>query len=328
MSMKLMWEIRAFCSVVEKRSFVHAARMLGRSPSAVTRAIQFLEDAIGAELILRTQKQFTLTTAGETYYASAKHLLETQAEAEDQLAELSNSPQGWVRISAPEILSLGFLPKVLAQFSRDFPNVSVDIHFSDKSIDPIQEKLDFAIRGAFPRSSELIGYPLWNYRRYMYASPDYIARMGAPQEPEELASHDVIVHSAPRILRDWHFVSAERNVRFQVQPRFRFTSGIATFQAAQEGAGIARLASWLAEPVVAAGALLGAPAVFFELEQPKRAIAATTASVKTVLLGAISLRFLRSATALWANQRLRPNVMQSVLCGSIDLRAPKMRSGL
>ena len=256
MSMKLMWEIRAFCSVVEKRSFVHAARMLGRSPSAVTRAIQFLEDAIGAELILRTQKQFTLTTAGETYYASAKHLLETQAEAEDQLAELSNSPQGWVRISAPEILSLSFLPKVLAQFSRDYPNVSVDIHFSDKSIDPIQEKLDFSIRGAFPRSSELIGYPLWNYRRYMYASPDYIARWGAPVEPEELVSHDLIVHSAPRILRDWHFVSDQRNVRVQVQPRFRFTSGIATFQAAQEGAGIARLASWLAEPAVASGALL------------------------------------------------------------------------
>ena len=256
MSIKLMWEIRAFCTVVEKRSFVHAARMLGRSPSAVTRAIQFLEEAIGAELILRTQKQFTLTNAGETYYASARHLLETQAEAEDQLAELSNSPQGWVRISAPEILSLGFLPKLVAQFSRDYPNVSVDIHFSDKSIDPIQEKLDFAIRGAFPQSSELIGYPLWNYRRYMYAAPDYVERMGAPAEPEELAFHDVIMHSAPRILRDWHFVCGERNVRYQVQPRFRFTSGIATFQAALEGAGIARLASWLAEPAVASGGLV------------------------------------------------------------------------
>jgi DNA-binding transcriptional LysR family regulator len=63
------------------------------------------------------------------------------------------------------------------------------------------------------------------------------------------------MHSAPRILRDWHFVSGERNVRYQVQPRFRFTSGIATFQAALEGAGIVRLASWLAEPAVAAGTL-------------------------------------------------------------------------
>jgi DNA-binding transcriptional LysR family regulator len=148
------------------------------------------------------------------------------------------------------------LPKLVAQFSRDYPNVSVDIHFSDKSIDPIQEKLDFAIRGAFPQSSELIGYALWNYRRYMYAAPDYVERMGVPSEPEDLAAHDIIMHSAPRILRDWHFVSGERNVRYQVQPRFRFTSGIATFQAALEGAGIARLASWLAEPAVASGKLV------------------------------------------------------------------------
>lgn len=256
MSLKLMWEIRAFCTVVDKRSFVHAARMLGRSPSAVTRAIQYLEEAVGAELILRTQKQFTLTTAGASYYSFAKHLLDTQTEAEDQLAELGNSPQGWVRISAPEILTLGFLPKVVAQFSRDYPNVSIDIHFSDKSIDPIEEKLDFAIRGAFPRSSELIGYELWKYRRFMYASPDYLERMGTPHEPEDLAAHDVIMHTAPRILRDWHFVSSERTVRYQVKPRHRFTSGIAVFHAALEGAGIARLANWLAEPAVRDGKLL------------------------------------------------------------------------
>lgn len=256
MSIKLMWEIRAFCAVVDKGSFVHAARMLGCSPSAVTRAIQHLEEAVGAALILRTQKQLTLTAAGDCYYAFARHLLDTQAEAQDQLAELGNTPQGWVRISAPEILALGFLPKTVARFSRAYPNVQIDIRFSDKSIDPIEEKLDFAIRGAFPKSSELIGYPLWNYRRYLYAAPDYLARMGTPREPEELASHDVIMHTAPRILRDWHFVSRARSLSNTIRPRHRFTSGIATFQAAMEGAGIARLASWLAEPALAAGGLV------------------------------------------------------------------------
>lgn len=256
MSLKLMWEIRAFCTVVDKHSFIHAARMLGRSPSAVTRAIQHLELAVGAELILRTHKQLTLTAAGECYYAFAKQLLATQAAAEDQLAELGNSPQGWVRISAPEILALGFLPKTVARFSRDYPNVQIDIRFSDKSIDLIQETLDFSIRGSFPQSSELIGYRLWDYRRYLYAAPDYLARMGTPSEPEELARHDVIIHTAPRILRDWHFVSPARTLSHTIKPRHRFTSGIATFQSALEGAGIARLASWLAEPEVAAGRLV------------------------------------------------------------------------
>lgn len=256
MSIKLMWEIRAFCAVVDKGSFLHAARMLGCSPSAVTRAIQHLEEAIGAELIVRTQKQLTLSAAGDCYHAFAKHLLETQSEAQDQLAELGNSPQGWVRISAPEVMALGFLPQTVARFSVAYPNVQIDIRFSDKSIDPLQERLDFAIRGAFPKSSELIGYPLWEYRRYLYAAPAYLQRMGTPREPEELAGHDVIMHSAPRILRDWHFVSPARSVSTTIKPRHRFTSGIATFQAAMEGAGIARLAHWLAEPAVRDGRLL------------------------------------------------------------------------
>jgi hypothetical protein len=78
-----------------------------------------------------------------------------------------------------------------------------------------------------------------------------------------------------------------------------------------------------ATPVVAAGALLGALAVFFELEQPARAIAVTTASVKTVLLRAINLRFLRSATTRWANQRLKPNVMQVFCAESLTSERPK-----
>ncbi|MET3134195.1 DNA-binding transcriptional LysR family regulator [Oxalobacteraceae bacterium GrIS 1.11] len=256
MSLELMWEIRVFCSVVDKHSFIHAARTLGRSPSAVTRAIQHLEAAIGAELILRTQKRLTLTSAGECYYAFAKQLLSTQADALDQLAELGNSPQGWVRISAPEILALGFLPKTVARFSAAYPNVQIDIRFTDKSIDPIQERVDFAIRGAFPASSELIGYPLWHYRRHLYAAPAYLERMGTPFEPEELGGHDVIMHTAPRILRDWHFVSEARTLSCTIKPRHRFTSGIASFQAALEGAGIARLANWLAEPEVATGRLV------------------------------------------------------------------------
>lgn len=256
MSLKLMWEIRAFCAVVDKRSFIHAARMLGRSPSAITRAVQHLEEELGSELILRGQKHLTLSAAGACYYTFAQRLLDTQAEAVDQLSDLGNAAQGWVRISAPEILALGFLPKVVAAFSNQYPDILIDIRFSDKSIDPVEEKLDFAIRGAFPQSSELIGYALWNYRRHLYAAPGYLARRGMPQEPEELARHDLVVHTAPRILRDWHFVSAARTLSCTVQPRHRFTSGIATFQAALEGVGIARVASWLAGPALAAGSLV------------------------------------------------------------------------
>jgi DNA-binding transcriptional LysR family regulator len=251
-----MWEIRVFCTVVEKQSFVAAARMLGRSPSAITRAIQALEQAIGCELLQRSQKGVSMTAAGESYYGYAEKLLALHAEAEAQLAALNSAPQGWIRFAAPEGLALGLLPTIMARLSQIHPELRLDVHFTDETLDPIEEKLDFVIRGAFPQSSELIGIPLWNYRRHLYASPRYVQWRGMPQEPSELGAHDVIMHTAPRVLKDWHFVSGAQHCRLKVEPKFRFTSGVAVFQSAREGAGIARLASWLAEPAVKEGGLV------------------------------------------------------------------------
>lgn len=256
MQLSLMWEIRVFCVVVEKQSFVTAARILGRSPSAITRAIQALEHTIGNKLLVRSQKVVNLTPAGESYYGFAKRLLAVQAEAEEELSGLDTALQGWIRFAAPESLAFSVLPTLMANFSHTHPNLRMDVRFTDDTLDPIREKLDFVVRGAFPQSSELIGKPLWNYRRHLYASPDYVRRRGLPQEPTELNEHDLIMHTAPRVLKDWNFISATTNFRLKVEPKLRISSGIAILSAAQQGAGIARLASWLAEPAVQKGTLV------------------------------------------------------------------------
>jgi len=241
---------------VDKLSFVTAARMLGRSPSAVTRAIQALEQTIGNELLQRTKQSVSLTAAGEIYYSYAKNLLALEAEAKDELAGLGSATKGWIRCAAPESLALDFLPAVIADFSQRHPDLRIDVHFTDEIVDPIAGRLDFAIRGAFPMSSELIGYPLWSYQRHLYASPAYIERHGAPQEPRALDEHDLIMHTAPRILKDWHFMGENTQLRLKVQPRYRFNSGVAVYQAVRRGVGIARLADWLAEPAVQDGSLV------------------------------------------------------------------------
>lgn len=256
MSLQLMWEIRAFCTVVEKSSFVGAARQLGRSPSAVTRAVQTLETALGRELLQRSQKLVGLTAAGESYYAYAKQLLQLQNAAEDELASLNGVPQGWIRFSAPEYLALAFLPEVITAFSRLYPEVRFDVRFTDDLLDPIQEELDFSIRGAFPQSSELIGYPLWDYQRYLYASPAYITQRGLPLDPRELVQHDLIMHTAPRILKDWYFFSTQDQYRYKVEPRHRLSSSVAVYHAAWAGAGIARLGNWLGKAAEKDGSLV------------------------------------------------------------------------
>ncbi|MCO7515785.1 LysR substrate-binding domain-containing protein [Pseudomonas guariconensis] len=256
MALDMLREIQAFVSVAHKRSFVAAARALGRSPSAVTRAVQALEDNAGARLLNRNASAVTLTEAGERLLPHAERLLDVQRDAADELAALRGTAQGWIRFAAPELLGQQVVPAVLAEFSRRHPQVTLDVQFSDQPLDPLQGKFDFVVRGAFPQSSELIGYPLWSYRRHLYASPGYLAREGTPQEPEALAGHALILHTAPRILKAWHFCRDDQITSLRPHPRLRLSAGSAVLQSALAGAGIARLADWVGEPEVRAGRLV------------------------------------------------------------------------
>jgi DNA-binding transcriptional LysR family regulator len=78
------------------------------------------------------------------------------------------------------------LPRLIAQYCERYPDVNIDVIFTDEIIDPAKSKLDFSIRGAFPQSSDLIGFALWSYSRYLYASPDYLERNGMPDSIEAL----------------------------------------------------------------------------------------------------------------------------------------------
>lgn len=256
MALDMLREIQAFVSVAHKRSFVTAARALGRSPSALTRAVQALEESSGAKLFNRNANAVSLTEAGERLLPHAERLLDVQRDAADELAALTGTAKGWIRLAAPQVLAQQVLPTVLADFSRRHPLVTLDVQFSDEAIDPLSGKLDFVIRGAFPQSSELIGYPLWPYRRHLYASPQYLAQAGTPQRLEDLEQHALILHTAPRILKAWHFSRDGRISSLRPQPRLRLGSGVAVLQATLAGAGIARLADWLAEPLVTAGRLV------------------------------------------------------------------------
>ncbi|ROM94557.1 LysR family transcriptional regulator [Pseudomonas brassicacearum] len=256
MALDMLGELEAFATVARKRSFVAAARTLGRSPSSLTSAVQALEESVGVKLFNRSSNAVSLTEAGECLLPHAYKMLDLQREADEDLAGLSGLAYGWIRLSAPEMLGHGVLPRLIAQYCERYPDVNVDVVFTDKTIDPAKSKLDFSIRGSFPQSSDLIGFPLWSYSRYLYASPGYLERRGMPDSIEALEAHSLILHTAPRILKEWNFRSEQQAVSVRVHPKFRFSSGVAVFQAALAGVGIARLADWVAEPEVEAGRLL------------------------------------------------------------------------
>ncbi|MGY2224592.1 LysR substrate-binding domain-containing protein [Pseudomonas gingeri] len=256
MALDMLGELEAFATVARKRSFIAAARTLGRSPSSLTRAIQALEESAGVKLFNRSANAVSLTEAGERLLPHAHKMLDLQREADEDLAGISGLATGWIRLSAPEFLGHGVMPRLIAQYCERYPEVSIDVIFTDETIDPAKSKLDFSIRGAFPQSSDLIGFPLWSYARHLYASPAYLERRGTPDSIEALETHSLILHTAPRILKEWNFRSEQQAMSLRVHPKFRFSSGAAVFQAALAGVGIARLADWLAEPEVELGRLV------------------------------------------------------------------------
>ena len=253
---RTLWDLKVFCAVVEKQSFVTAARLMGISPSSATRTLQSLEEQLGVQLLQRSHKLPGLTGAGEIYYDFAKKMLEVQADAEEEIASLQSDPKGWIRFSAPEICSRFFLPEQIGILTRDFPGIRIDVLYTDVIIDPIQENLNFAIRGAYPASSELIGYPLWEYDRILCASPRYIEQHGTPMEPEDLNGHAMALHTAPRILKDWYFKSGLRTVRMRMQAAHRVNTGSGLYELVCAGIGIGRLPSWVAQPAIKAGTLV------------------------------------------------------------------------
>ncbi|MDY7546732.1 LysR family transcriptional regulator [Glaciimonas sp. CA11.2] len=253
---RTLWELKVFCAVVEKHSFVTAARMMGISPSSATRTVQSLEAQLGVQLLQRSHKLLSLSGAGEVYYDFAKKMLEVQAEAEDEITNLQSGVTGSIRFSAPEIFSRFFLPEQIGIFTQDFSDMRIDVLYTDIIVDPIQENLNFSIRGVYPTSSELIGYPLWSYDRILCASPAYIKKHGTPIEPEDLSGHTIVLHTAPRVLKDWYFKSDARTLRMHMPATHRVNSGAGLYELIRTGMGVGRLASWVTKTAIENGELV------------------------------------------------------------------------
>ncbi len=179
-------QIEAFVRTIEAGSFTAAAAHMGVAKSAISRRIQDLEARLGAQLIIRTTRQLTLTEAGQALHQRAARLLadwdETEAAASDSTAALSGS----IRIAAPLSFGTEHLGPALLGFMDAHPDVSLDIDFSDRKVDLVADGIDVAVRIGDLPDSGMIARKLAKIRLAAAASPDYISRFGAPERPEDM----------------------------------------------------------------------------------------------------------------------------------------------
>ncbi|WP_145622124.1 LysR family transcriptional regulator [Nitrospirillum viridazoti] len=178
-----------FAKVAEERSYAAAARAMGVSVATVSRGVTRLEDRLGARLFNRTSRRLALTDVGAALAARASQLYAEAEAVEDAARELSSRPRGTIRLAVPMSFGVRWVAPLLPAFLRAYPEITIDLHLSDATVDLIGEGFDAALRIAVLTDSSLVARQLCPIARHIVAAPAYIARYGRPHHPGELAAH-------------------------------------------------------------------------------------------------------------------------------------------
>jgi DNA-binding transcriptional LysR family regulator len=181
--------MKVFVSAVDEGSLAGAGRRLGRSPAAVSRAIAFLEQHVGAELLHRTTRSLKLSEAGERYAAACRRVLAELEEADIVAGGERSAPRGTLTLTAPVITGEDVLRPVLDAFMSEYPTVSARLYLLDRPVNLIDEGIDVALRIAHLADSSFVAIRLGEVRRVIAASPAYLARHPVIDEPADLAKH-------------------------------------------------------------------------------------------------------------------------------------------
>lgn len=232
-------EMASFVAVVEAGSFVGASEAIGLSKAAVSRHVAELEQRLGARLLHRTTRRLSLTDDGQLFFARAKDMLAAVDEAESEISSRSGEPGGLLRINAPLTFGVLHLAPLWGRFARLHPKVSLDIELSDRVVDLVEEGYDLAVRITNLPSSQLVSRQLATTRMVCCASPQYLALHGTPEQPGDLARHDVISYSYFAARDEWTFTAPDGNaVAVRTRARIHANNGDTCRAAALDHQGI------------------------------------------------------------------------------------------
>ncbi len=244
-----------FASVVEAGSFSAAGRTLGLTPSAVARAVDRIEARLGVRLLLRSTRALTLTAEGQAYLLAARRILADLDDAEQQIAD-QGAPRGRLRINAA--LSHGRLCIVplLGDFARAYPHILIDMALTDTLVDIAGGQADVAIRFGPLADSGLTARKLGESGRVIVASPDYLARAGTPEVPEDLHAHNCLSFNFRRAEPIWPFRRDGRDFSLSIEGGIVANNGETLGQLAVAGVGITRVGRFSVATDIAEGRLV------------------------------------------------------------------------
>lgn len=247
--------MRLFVRVAELGSFAAVARQLGVARSIVTRQVAALEVHLGAKLMVRSTRRLSLTSAGTAYLEKCRVILNLVDAAETGVAEERAVARGNIRIGLPLSFGLRRLAPLLLEFAELHPAVSLEMDYTDRRVDLVEEAFDLSIRITSRLAPNEVVRRLGSCSIVTVASPGYLARHGRPASPSELVGHACLAYSGDADPGTWSFGRGERVVKVEVRSRFSANNGDVLAEAATRGLGITQTPDFIAQPYLEDGRL-------------------------------------------------------------------------
>jgi DNA-binding transcriptional LysR family regulator len=245
-----------FAKVSETRSFAAAAAELKLSKATVSKAVSRVEAKLKTRLFNRTSRRIALTEAGRALTDRASHILAEGEAAEDQALSQSTAVRGLVRLAAPMSFGVSHVAPLLPEFLATYPEVSVDLHLSDATVDMIGDGFDAAIRIAVLPDSSLIARRICGMPRYLVGSPNYLEQHGRPRHPLHLAEHVCITYGHASAPETWRFTHKNgKSATVRPSGPLRVNNGDAMMPALIAGTGLAVLPEFIVRDALADGRL-------------------------------------------------------------------------
>ena len=236
--------MKLFLRVAQTGSFSAAGRQVGLSPPTVFRAINALEDKVGARLLNRSSRRLTLTEAGTLYANRIETILADIEDTTAELGQLQLTPRGTLRVHTRVSLGVRHLAPLLPVFLIRYPEVNLDLRLSDQPVDFAEGNIDVAIRVGDVTGAALVKRKLVIAPRIICASPDYLSRHGVPRQPRDLQKHNCLTFRSEETQPMWRLMKKERLTELRVTGSLRSEHGDVLREAALGGLGIVLLPAW------------------------------------------------------------------------------------
>lgn len=239
--------IGVFVQAVDAGSFTSAAKRIGLSKSAVGKSVSTLEQRLGVRLLDRTTRRLALTAEGADFYQSCIRVLSELDDAESRAALQHREVTGRLRISLPVTFGRRWVMPILLDLAKQHPALTLDVSFSDRPVDLLEENIDLVVRLGDPgNSAYLTSRHLGHQTVLVCGTPTYFSEHGFPTSSDDLATHECITFGKEGYVIPWVLPSGDgRIATVNVKGRHTISDGDALRSAVLAGFGIAQLPTWL-----------------------------------------------------------------------------------